>query len=1308
MVSTRTSWLLGVGLALSATSCVASPIEECPGYGATNVVQSGSKLTADLDLAGDPCNTYGDDIESLQLEVTYETENRLHVKIWDTQNQVYQVPSGVLPPPDSNSTTQPSDSAIQFNYVENPFSFAITRTDTQETLFNTSGFQFVFQSQYLHLQTSLPNDANLYGLGEHADTFRLPTTDHTRTLWSRDAGGVPPGTNLYGNHPMYYDHRGSEGTHGVFLRNSNGMDIKINNTAEEGQTLSFNTLGGIVDLYFVAGPSPLDAVEQYSEVVGKSAMTPYWSLGFHQCSFKYPDVYHVAEVVANYSAADIPLQTMWTDIDYMDLQKIFTLDPGNFPLHKMRELVAYLHDHNQNYIVMVDPAVAYQDYETFNRASEKDVLMKTNNGSIYKGVVWPGVTAFPDWFAPQTQNWWNDEFSRFFDPDTGVDIDGLWIDMNEAASFCNWPCDNPEQEADDQDLPADPAPTREPPRPIPGFPDDFQPPNKKRFETRDLSSGLPGRNLLEPPYMIKNEAGKLSDRTIDTSLIHANGLAEYDTHNLYGTMMSSASRGAMLHRRPESRPLVITRSTFAGAGTHVGHWLGDNDSLWEDYRAVIGAVLNFASLFQVPMVGADVCGFLGTTTESLCSRWAMLGAFSPFYRNHNVGDDWQEFYLWPDTVAVAARKAIAARYQLLDYFYTALYRQSTSGTPSLNPLWFFYPEDANTFPIDLQYFYGDAVLVSPVTEEDSTSVEIYLPDDIFYDFWTYNPVRGNGSFISLTDVELTDIPVHLRGGNIIPMRIESAMTTNELREKGFDIVIAPDLDGNATGRLYLDDGDSIVQETISDIDLTYSDSSLTITGEFGYQQDGANVSQVTLLGVEKEPEDVLVNDEPVDQSSWEFDAASINGLEIIDQVLKMPSHEWEKLITLPKSETEWKAQASREIFQMPPDKVAKKGGNFHVGEKVSSVHIRDLGGWCAASKIQRSHYLAARILWHFKDVKNLKRPDFEEITSLSKEADDLSRKYLKGCKDWKAYREDVRANAESIPRPGHHTDLGSFTRVRVEQLSIPDRSDEIKQAERSPPRTRSAATMNQGEPMDDEGDAMDEEGDAMDQEDTEPSNIDVDQDMTDSNPSLPSSAGLSRVVTEHSEHSAADPKANPGMYTPSPGEDFVNAAALCFLGTLTDLCNDVTLRWEIMHHTFVTELGAATITAITDGRLVSKERRDVHSIVEVKPHVLLHKADNVLMQMGMEMLGWILDCEVNKRPKRRYFMVSQHRHEMFVTVAKFDRKYMTYLQDERKVDPKDSFLDLYCFGPFNIFDSRHMFTFGRIILTLTIQLSMDS
>lgn len=79
---------------------------------------------------------------------------------------------------------------------------------------------------------------------------------------------------------------------------------------------------------------------------------------FHNCRYGYQDVFEVAEVVHNYSRAGIPLETMWTDIDYMSARRVFTLDHERFPLDKMRELVSHLHKHDQHYIVMVDPAVS--------------------------------------------------------------------------------------------------------------------------------------------------------------------------------------------------------------------------------------------------------------------------------------------------------------------------------------------------------------------------------------------------------------------------------------------------------------------------------------------------------------------------------------------------------------------------------------------------------------------------------------------------------------------------------------------------------------------------------------------------------------------------------------------------------------------------------------------------------------------------------------------------------------------------------------------------------------------------------------
>ena len=52
--------------------------------------------------------------------------------------------------------------------------------------------------------------------------------------------------------------------------------------------------------------------------------------------YGYSSIWEMAGVVANYTAAGIPLDVMWADIDYMERWRDFTFDPINFPLQAVQ------------------------------------------------------------------------------------------------------------------------------------------------------------------------------------------------------------------------------------------------------------------------------------------------------------------------------------------------------------------------------------------------------------------------------------------------------------------------------------------------------------------------------------------------------------------------------------------------------------------------------------------------------------------------------------------------------------------------------------------------------------------------------------------------------------------------------------------------------------------------------------------------------------------------------------------------------------------------------------------------------------
>ncbi|XDB49451.1 hypothetical protein AB1E18_003024 [Capra hircus] len=733
--------------------------------------------------AASASDTLSATIGFLRLSVIYHTENMLQFKIYDPTNKRYEVPVPLNTP--SSPVGSPENCLYDVKIRNNPFGIQIRRKSSSTVIWDSQLPGFTFRDMFLSISTRLPSQY-LYGFGEtEHTTFRRNISWHTWGMFARDE---PPAykKNSYGVHPYYMALEEDGSAHGVLLLNSNAMDV----TFQPTPALTYRTTGGILDFYMVLGPTPELVTQQYTELIGRPAMIPYWALGFHLSRYGYQDDYEIASLYVAMTAAQIPYDVQHVDIDYMDRKLDFTLSPS---FQNLGLLIEQMKKNGTRFVLVLDPAISGNEtqYLTFTRGKESDVFIKwPDNSDIVWGKVLPDLpnvnvdgsldletqvklykahVAFPDFLRNSTAAWWKREIEELYrnprEPEKSLKFDGLWINMNEPSNFVN-----------------------------------------------GSVTGCRNEILNNPPYVpyLESRDQGLSSQTLcmESQQVLPDGspVRHYDVHSLYGWAQTRPTYKAVQEVTGQ-RGIVITRSTFPSSGRWGGHWLGDNTAAWDQLKKSIVGMME-CSLFGISYTGADICGFFGDAEYEMCVRWMQLGAFYPFSRNHNTfGTRRQDPVAWDSAFEMFSRKVLQTRYTLLPYLYTLMHKAHAEGSTVVRPLLHEFTEERTTWDIDHQFMLGPAILISPVLENNTFQVQAYFPRARWYDYSTGSGNESRGEW-KVLEAPLDHINVHVRGGYILPWQ-EPAMNTHSSRQKYMGLIVALDDNGRAEGQLFWDDGQSI-------------------------------------------------------------------------------------------------------------------------------------------------------------------------------------------------------------------------------------------------------------------------------------------------------------------------------------------------------------------------------------------------------------------------------------------------------------------------------------------------------------------
>lgn len=352
------------------------------------------------------------------------------------------------------------------------------------------------------------------------------------------------------------------------------------------------------------------------------------------------------------------------------------------------------------------------------------------------------------------------------------------------------------------------------------------------------------------------------------TMLLANGLSSAEMRNYWFFLIAKSLVGEGWDKSDiNKRPYVWVRGMTAGAQRWATLWSGD---IYPNYTDMAGQVraMQLAGLSGFPFWGHDAGGFYDWEAgvgpdEAMYQQWAMaFGSFAPIWKPHGMGQS-----RWPLDRSSESRKVASKfthlRYELMPYLYTSAHQASASGVPIARPMILDYQEHDLAWQYDLQYMWGESILVAPLTA-DSGLKEIWLPEGQWYEYASNKTLMGEK--VLSRKVKSGELPLYVKAGAIITKR-NYAQSTAFIDKSHLLIDLYLGADGQFT--LYEDDDITELYRTSGQIRKTQikynaKQATLSIDAAVGsYNEAPAKRSYSIRIFGAKNTIEATVNERPI-------------------------------------------------------------------------------------------------------------------------------------------------------------------------------------------------------------------------------------------------------------------------------------------------------------------------------------------------------------------------------------------------------------------------------------------------------------